>query len=134
MLPESAPVPSAYPVPGRMHVHHWYEYCYFVIVQWLNRVQLFAVTWTAACQVSIAFTISWSLLRLISIESLMPSNHLILCRPLLLLLSVFPSIRLLSVVLYLPKQQKSCALLLFWKLSVKQCLFTKHSGLSWRHI
>ena len=51
------------------------------IVQLLNHVQLFAVTWSAACQVSISFTISWSLLKLMSVESVMPSNHLILCLP-----------------------------------------------------
>ena len=49
--------------------------------------------WTAARQASPSFTISWSLLRLMSIEPVMPSNHLILCRPLLLLPSIFPSIR-----------------------------------------
>ena len=49
--------------------------------------------WTAACQASLSFTISWSLLKLLSIESVMLSNHLILCCPLLLLPSVFPSIR-----------------------------------------
>ena len=52
--------------------------------------------WTAACQSSLSFTISWSLLKLMSIESVMPSNHLILCRPLLLLPSIFPSIRVFS--------------------------------------
>ena len=49
--------------------------------------------WTAACQASLSFTISWSLLRLMSVESLMPSSYLILCHRLLLLPSVFPSIR-----------------------------------------
>ena len=52
--------------------------------------------WTAAHQASLFFTISWSLLKLTSIESVMPSNHLILCRPLLLLPSIFPSIRVFS--------------------------------------
>ena len=52
--------------------------------------------WTATCQVSLSFTISWSLLKLMSIESVMPSNHLILCQPLLLLLSILPSIRVFS--------------------------------------
>ena len=52
--------------------------------------------WTAAHQASLSFTISWSLLKFISIESVMPSNHLILCRPLLLLPSIFPSIRVFS--------------------------------------
>jgi len=56
-------------------------------------VQLFATPWTAAHQISLSFTISQSLLKLISIESVMPSNHLILCHPLLLLPSIFPSIR-----------------------------------------
>ena len=56
-------------------------------------VRLFATPWTAARQASLSFTISRSLLRLMSIESMMPSNHLILCHPLLLMLSVFPSIR-----------------------------------------
>ena len=52
--------------------------------------------WTAKCQVSLSFTISWSLLKLISIASVMPSNHLILCHPLLLLPSDFPRIRVFS--------------------------------------
>ena len=56
----------------------------------LSRVQPFATPWTAAHQASLSFTISRSLLRLTSIESVMPSNHLILCCPLLLLPSVFP--------------------------------------------
>ena len=62
----------------------------------LSHVQLFATPWTTARQASLSFTISWSLLKLMSIELVMPSNHLILCRPLLLLLSVFPSIRVFS--------------------------------------
>ena len=52
--------------------------------------------WTAACKASLSFTISWSLLKLMSIESMMPSNHLILCHPLLLLPSFFPSIKVFS--------------------------------------
>ena len=67
-----------------------------VVVQSLSLVWLFATPWTAACQVSLSFTISWSLLRFMSIESLMLSNRLILCCPLLLLPSVFPSIRVFS--------------------------------------
>ena len=63
-----------------------------VVFQLLTCVQLFATPWTAARQASLS-TISWSLLRLMSIESAMPSNHLTLCHPLLLLPSVFPSIR-----------------------------------------
>ena len=65
-------------------------------VQLLSHVQLFVIPWTAACQASLSITNSWSLLRLMSIESVMPSNHLILCHPLLLLPSIFPSIRVFS--------------------------------------
>ena len=65
-------------------------------VQSLNRVRPFATPWTAACQASLSITNSQSLLKLMSIESVIPSNHLILCRPLLLLPSIFPSIRVFS--------------------------------------
>ena len=68
----------------------------FSSVQSLSRVRLFATAWTAACQASLSFTNSQSLLKPMSIESVMPSNHLILCHPLLLLPSTFPSIRLFS--------------------------------------
>ena len=64
----------------------------FVVVQSLSHVRFFATPWTTAHQASLSFTISWSLLRLMSIESEMPSNHRILCHPLLLLSSIFPSI------------------------------------------
>ena len=60
-------------------------------VQSLRRIQLFATPWTAARQASLSITYSWSLLKLISIESVMPSNHLILCHPLLFLPSSFPA-------------------------------------------
>jgi len=62
-------------------------------VQLLSSIQLFATPWTAAYQASLSIINSWSLLKLMSIELLMPSNYLILCRPLLLLPSLFPSIR-----------------------------------------
>ena len=65
-------------------------------VQSLSRVRLFATLWTAACQASLSITNSRSLLKLMSIESVMPSNHLILCHLLLLLPSIFPRIRVLS--------------------------------------
>ena len=64
--------------------------------QSLSRVWLFVIPWTVACQASLSITNSWSLLKLMSIESVMPSNHLILCHPLLLPPSVFPSIRIFS--------------------------------------
>ena len=66
------------------------------VVQLLSRVRLFATSWTVARQASLSFNISQSLLKLMSIESMMPSNHFILCRPLLLLPSIFPSIRVFS--------------------------------------
>ena len=64
-----------------------------MVVQLLNRVQLFATPWTAAQQASLSFKISPSLLKLTPIESVMPSNHRILCHPLVLLLPIFPNIR-----------------------------------------
>ena len=67
-----------------------------VVVQWLRHVRLSVTLWTAACQASLSFTISQNLLKLISIELVMPSSHLILCHPLLLLPSIFPSIRVFS--------------------------------------
>ena len=70
--------------------------CFFSSVQSLSSVQLFAIPWTAARQASLSITNSWSLLKLMSIESVIPSNHLILCFPLLLLPSIFPSIRVFS--------------------------------------
>ena len=68
----------------------------FSTVQLLSHVQLFATPWTVAHQASLSVTNSWNLLKLMSIESVMPSNHIILCRPLLLLPSIFPSIRVFS--------------------------------------
>ena len=68
----------------------------FFFVQLLSHVQLFVIPWTTASQPSLSFTIFSSLLKLMSIESVMPSNHLILCHPLLLMPSIFPSIRVFS--------------------------------------
>ena len=68
----------------------------WVVVQSLSCVQFFAIPWSAACQVSLFFTVSWNLLKLMSTESVMPSKHLALCLPLLLLPSIFPSIRVFS--------------------------------------
>ena len=78
----------------------------FSSVQSLSRVQLSATPWIAACQVSLSITISQSLLKLMSIESVRPSNHLILCHPLLLLPSIFPSIRVFSNEYVLPIRPK----------------------------
>ena len=68
----------------------------FVVIQWLSCVWLFATPWAAAWQTSLSFTISKSLLKLMSTVSVMPSNRLIFCHPLLLLPSIFPSIRVFS--------------------------------------
>ena len=68
----------------------------FCSVQWLSRVRLFETPWITACQASLSITNSQSSLRLMSIESGMPSTHLILCRPLLLLPSIPPSIKVFS--------------------------------------
>ena len=67
-----------------------------IVFQSLSHVQLFVTPRTAACQASLSFTVSRSLLKLMSIESVMPSNHLFLCCPLLFLPSIFPSIRVFS--------------------------------------
>ena len=64
-----------------------------VVSHLLSHVQLFLTPWTAASQSFLSFMISWSLLKLVSIESMVPSNYLLLCCPLLLLSSIFPSIR-----------------------------------------
>ena len=75
---------------------HAYQHNQFSSVQLLSHVQLFVTLWTAACQASLSITNSWSLLRLMSIELVMPTNHLILCHPLFLPPSIFPSIRVFS--------------------------------------
>ena len=87
-----------------------------------------ATTWTAAHQASLSFTISWSLLKLMSIELVMPSNHLVFCHPLLLLPSVFPSIRFFSNVSPLcirwPK---------YWSFSFDISPSNEYSGLILQH-
>ena len=93
-------------------------------VQSLSRVQLFATPWTAACQDSLSFTIYWSLFKLMSIESVMPSNHLILCRPLLLPPLVFPSIRVFSNESVLHIKRPKC-----WCFSFSISPSNEYSGL-----
>jgi len=75
------------------HVWMWAQFSSF---QSLSCVQLFVTSWTAACQASLSINNSWNPPKLMSIELMMPSNHLILCCPLLLLPSIFPSIRVFS--------------------------------------
>ena len=74
----------------------WYVNIQFVSVQSLSCVRLFVTPWATACQASLPITSSQSLHKLMSIESVMPSNHLILCHPLLLTPSILPSIRVFS--------------------------------------
>ena len=78
------------------HILLWDASCVHVYVCMLSCVQFFVTTRTAACQSSLSFTIFRSLLKLMSIESVMPSNHLILCHPLLLLPSIVPRIKVFS--------------------------------------
>ena len=96
----------------------------FVVVQLLSCVLLFATPWTTAHQTSLSYTISWSLLKLMSIESVMPSNHLMLGFPLLLLPSVFPSIRVSSNELALPIRWPK-----YWSLNFLISPSNEYSGL-----
>ena len=92
----------------------------FSSVQSLSRVLLFATPWTEARQASLSITNSQSFLKYMAIESLMPSNHLILCRPLLLLPSIFPSIRDFS--------NESALHIRYWSFSLSISLSNEHSG------
>ena len=90
----------------------------------LSCVQLFATPWTAACQASLSITNSQSIPKLMSIDSVMPSNHLIFCHPLLLLPSIFPSIRVFSNESALPIRWPK-----YWSSSVNTSPSNEHSGL-----
>ena len=94
-------------------------------VQMLSRVWLFATPWTAECQSSLSITNSQSLLKLMSTESVMPSNHFILCCPLLLLPSIFPSIRVFSNESALHIRCSK-----YWSFSFSISPSNKHSGLT----
>ena len=96
----------------------------FVIVQSLSRVRFFATPWTSAHQGFLSFTNSHSLLKLMSIESVLPSNHLILCHPHLLLPSVFPNIRVISNELALRIRWPK-----YWDFSFSISPSNEHSGL-----
>ena len=97
---------------------------HFSSVQSLSHVWCFATQWTAARQASLSITNSWSLLRLMSIELVMPSNHVILCCRLLLLPSIFPSIRVFSnesvLCIRLPE---------YWSFSINISPSSEYSGL-----
>ena len=95
-----------------------------IVLQSLSSGRLFVTTWTAERQAFLSITNSWSLLKLMCIESVMPSNHLILCRPLLLLPSIFPSNRVFSkesiLCIRWPK---------YWSFSFSISTSTEYSGL-----
>ena len=103
--------------------YFWFIWCLFSSVQSFSCIQLFATPWTAARQASLSITNSWSLLKLMSIELVMPSNHLILCCPFLLPL-IFPSIRVFSnksvLCIRWPK---------YWSFSFNINPSNEHSGL-----
>ena len=106
---------------------HWFKVTLellLLLLSHFSRVRLFVTPWTAARQASLSITNSWSLPKLLSIELVMPSNHLILCHPLLLLPSIFPSIRVFSheSVLHIrwPK---------YWSVSFNINPSSEHSGL-----
>ena len=105
------------------HLQVWVFFCLFVF-QSLNCVLLFATPWTAAHQASLSFTISQCLLKLISFDSVMPSNKLILCHPFLLLPSIFPNLRVFSnesaLCIRWPK---------YWSFSFSISPSNEHSGL-----
>ena len=96
----------------------------FISVQSLSRVRLFAPPWTAARQASLCITNFWTLLKLMSIETVMPSNPLILCHPLLLLPSIFPSIRVFSNESVLRIRSPK-----YWTFSFNISLSSEYSGL-----
>ena len=102
----------------------WKSQVVFVVVQSLSCVQFFVTPWTAAHQASLSFTISQSLLNFMFIESVMPSNHFILCCPLLLLPSIFPSNRVFSNELILGSKWPK-----YWNFSLSVSLPNENSGL-----
>ena len=95
-----------------------------MVVQLLSCIQLLATLWTAALQASLSFTVSWSLLKVVCIESVMPSNHLILCHPLLVLPSISPGIGIFSnesaLCIRWPK---------YWNFGFSISLSSEYSGL-----
>ena len=105
-------------------IHRWVTWTMLAVVQSLSRVRFFGTPWSVACQASLSSTVSWSLLRFMSIESVMLSKDLLLCFPLLLPSSLFPSIRVFSNELALcirwPK---------YWSFSFIISPSNKYSGL-----
>ena len=104
--------------------HMGTDFSEFSLVQSLSCAQLFVTPWTAACQASLSITNSQSSPKLMSIELVMPSNHLILCHPLLLLPSIFPSIRVFSNELALCSRWPK-----YWSFSFSISPSNEYSGL-----
>ena len=128
-LPCATPPPNTPPHPpvfqSRSQISDKFICKYFiVVVQSQSPVQLFSTPWTAAGQASLSFTIYWSLLKLMSIELVMPLNHLILCCPLLLLPSIFPSVRVFFNELALRISQPK-----YWKFSFSISPSNEYLGL-----
>ena len=98
-------------------------------VQSLSRVWLFATPWTTACQASLSITNSWSWLKLLSLQSVMPSNHGILCHPLFLLPSIFPSIRV-----FFRKSALHIRWPKYWSFSFSISPSNEHPGLIFRMV
>ena len=103
----------------KLHLSHNLSF-----VQSLSQLQLFVTPWNVALQASLSFTVSWSLLKLMLIELVMPSNHLVLCHTILLLPSIFPSIRVLSNELALHIRWPN-----YWSFSFSISPSNKYSGL-----
>ena len=103
----------------KLHLSHNLSF-----VQSLSQLQLFVTPWNVALQASLSFTVSWSLLKLMLIELVMPSNHLVLCHAILLLPSIFPSIRVLSNELALHIRWPN-----YWSFSFSISPSNKYSGL-----
>ena len=102
-----------------------YMYIYtFLVLQLLGCVQLFATRWTAACQASLSSSLSQSLTKLMFLESMMPSSHLILCCPLLFLPSIFPNIRVFSNELALHIRWPK-----YWRFRFSTSSSSEYSGL-----
>ena len=133
-----APPPMAFSRQEYHKIEHkWERYIYILYIYYiyiwslkgsvqfsLSRVWLFATPWTAAHQASLSTTNSWSLFKVMSIESVRPSNHLILCRPLLLPPSIFPSTRVFSNELVLRIRWPK-----YWSFSFDISPSNEHSGL-----
>ena len=102
----------------------WWVKSFVVIIQLFRHIWLYVTPWTAACQASLSFTISWSLLKLMSIELMMPSNHLILYFSLLFLPTIFMGIRVFSSELALHIRWPK-----YWSFSLIISPSNKYSGL-----